>query len=962
MKNFLRKFHLVGSSSVESGRSSQQQESAPSPSGSTLSSISDWISSLTSRPSTASSDTSSHHGGGGSGARARVEGTTAPARVSTTNDSSSVTPSSQAGKTFSSYGSLEEEYQVQLAIALSVNQPVDPEVAEIEAVKRISLGLCPERSTTSQADMATYRYWAYNALSYDDSVVDGFYDVYGVACDPVYPTKMPSLVDLQMKPLSDAASWEVVLVNRLTDSELANLEKSAARTRAQCTGGPSALAQKIAVLVAEQMGGAVENDVDMISVWRTTSWELRTSLKSNILPLGYLQIGLARHRALLFKVLADSVGIPCRLVKGKHYTGVDEGAVNIIKDADSREYIIDLMGAPGALIPSDGPASEKNVPLNHDTHLGQRHHSEPADFENALAGAGAGAERRPGPSHGRSPSWTEGIGAPGARQTKAKDMSQYMIEAAKENPGLAQKLQDVLLESGIVAPPEFLAELSPTEPQQRSTDARPDLRRPSRVARVKERGKPPLLTKSPAARPDDAAAKDRLQRLKSVEGLGDRRPLECPMPYYQAQAAAPTVLTPVHENSFPANLIKNSPVAASAITAAVVASSMVVAAAKTDIGDGSLEVPITAAATATAAVVAATSAAVVLKSESGSGNSDKGGSGDSKTRTEESGSHSGSKKKNNSRESEGDAGDLENGRTGISKSDSILDVAEWEIPWGELRVGDRIGLGSYGEVYRGEWHGTEVAIKKFLNQDISGDALEEFITEVRLMRRMRHPNVVLFMGAVTRPPNLSIVTEFLPRGSLFKLIHRPSNQVDERRRLRMALDVAKGMNYLHSSTPMIVHRDLKSPNLLVDKNWVVKVCDFGLSRMKHHTFLSSKSQAGTPEWMAPEVLRNEPSNEKSDVYSFGVILWELATLQQPWHGMNSMQVVGAVGFQNRRLDIPADMDPAIAKIIQECWENDPALRPSFHEIMDSLRPFQRPVIPSQGEAGGGKQKQPRKAS
>ncbi|CAN6457161.1 unnamed protein product [Victoria cruziana] len=100
------------------------------------------------------------------------------------------------------------------------------------------------------------------------------------------------------------------------------------------------------------------------------------------------------------------------------------------------------------------------------------------------------------------------------------------------------------------------------------------------------------------------------------------------------------------------------------------------------------------------------------------------------------------------------------------------------------------------------------------------------------------------------------------RGSLFRLLHRTNVQVDEKKRLKMAFDVAKGMNYLHTSHPTIVHRDLKSPNLLVDKNWVVKVCDFGLSRLKHHTFLSSKSTAGTPEWMAPEVLRNELSNEK----------------------------------------------------------------------------------------------------
>ncbi|XP_072073092.1 probable serine/threonine-protein kinase SIS8 isoform X3 [Arachis hypogaea] len=99
------------------------------------------------------------------------------------------------------------------------------------------------------------------------------------------------------------------------------------------------------------------------------------------------------------------------------------------------------------------------------------------------------------------------------------------------------------------------------------------------------------------------------------------------------------------------------------------------------------------------------------------------------------------------------------------------------------------------------------------------------------------------------------------------------------------------------------------------------LCGFGLSRMKHSTFLSSRSTAGTAEWMVPEVLRNEPSNEKCDVYSFGVTLWELSTLQQPWGGMNRMQVVGAVGFQHCCLVITDDMEPAITDIIKQCWQS-----------------------------------------
>ncbi|KAK6925385.1 Serine-threonine/tyrosine-protein kinase, catalytic domain [Dillenia turbinata] len=117
--------------------------------------------------------------------------------------------------------------------------------------------------------------------------------------------------------------------------------------------------------------------------------------------------------------------------------------------------------------------------------------------------------------------------------------------------------------------------------------------------------------------------------------------------------------------------------------------------------------------------------------------------------------------------------------------------------------------------------------------------------------------------------------------------------------------------------------------------------------MKHCTFLSSKSTAGTAEWMAPEVLRNEPSDEKCDVYSFGVILWELSTMQQPWGGMNPIQVVGAVGFQHQPLDIPDDDDSVVAEIIRKCWQTDPKLRPSFAEIMATLKPLQKPITSSQ---------------
>ncbi|XP_039820274.1 serine/threonine-protein kinase CTR1-like isoform X2 [Panicum virgatum] len=267
-------------------------------------------------------------------------------------------------------------------------------------------------------------------------------------------------------------------------------------------------------------------------------------------------------------------------------------------------------------------------------------------------------------------------------------------------------------------------------------------------------------------------------------------------------------------------------------------------------------------------------------------------------------------------------------------------AADWlEISWEELELKERVGAGSFGTVYRADWHGSDVAVKVLTDQDVGEAQLKEFLREIAIMKRVRHPNVVLFMGAVTKCPHLSIVTEYLPRGSLFRLINKAANgeMLDLKRRLRMALDVAKGINYLHCLNPPIVHWDLKTPNMLVDKNWSVKVGDFGLSRFKANTFISSKSVAGTPEWMAPEFLRGEPSNEKCDVYSFGVILWELLTMQQPWSGLGPAQVVGAVAFQNRRLPIPKDTSPELAALVESCWDDDPRQRPSFSSIVDTLK-------------------------
>ncbi|XP_047091269.1 RGS domain-containing serine/threonine-protein kinase A-like [Lolium rigidum] len=277
----------------------------------------------------------------------------------------------------------------------------------------------------------------------------------------------------------------------------------------------------------------------------------------------------------------------------------------------------------------------------------------------------------------------------------------------------------------------------------------------------------------------------------------------------------------------------------------------------------------------------------------------------------------------------------------IERLDYEADCLDYEILWEDLTLGEQVGEGSCGTVYHALWYGSDVAVKVFSKQEYSEGMIHTFRQEVSLMKKLRHPNIILFMGAVASQERLCIVTEFLPRGSLFRLLRKTTGKMDPRRRVHMAIDIARGMNYLHNSSPTVVHRDLKSSNLLVDKNWTVKVADFGLSRLKLETFLTTKTGKGTPQWMAPEVLRNEPSNEKSDVYSYGVVLWELATQKIPWDTLNTMQVIGAVGFMDHRLEIPSDVDPQWASMIESCWDSDPQLRPSFQELLERLRELQK---------------------
>ncbi|KAF7126845.1 hypothetical protein RHSIM_Rhsim11G0194500 [Rhododendron simsii] len=216
----------------------------------------------------------------------------------------------------------------------------------------------------------------------------------------------------------------------------------------------------------------------------------------------------------------------------------------------------------------------------------------------------------------------------------------------------------------------------------------------------------------------------------------------------------------------------------------------------------------------------------------------------------------------------------------------------WEIDPQLIKFETKVASGSYGDLYKGTYCSQEVAIKVLKPERIDSNLQKEFAQEVFIMRKVRHKNVVQFIGACTKPPTFCIVTEFMSGGSVYDYLHKQKGTFKLPSLLRVALDISKGMNYLHQNN--IIHRDLKAANLLMDENEVVKVADFGVARVKSQTGVMT-AETGTYRWMAPEVIEHKPYDHKADVFSFGIVLWELLTGKLPHEYLTPLQAaVGVV--------------------------------------------------------------------
>jgi hypothetical protein len=274
--------------------------------------------------------------------------------------------------------------------------------------------------------------------------------------------------------------------------------------------------------------------------------------------------------------------------------------------------------------------------------------------------------------------------------------------------------------------------------------------------------------------------------------------------------------------------------------------------------------------------------------------------------------------------------------------------SDWEIDTTKLQFLEKVASGSFGDVFRGTYLGSEVAIKALRVSGDGGDAaaartmLSEFAQELGVLRRVRHKHVVQLIGASAGPPACLIVTEFMRAGSLSAFLRRGGAPPASEMQLKMALDIAKGMQYLHACS--IIHRDLKAANLLMSEHFECKVADFGLARVLDGAAAGGTltAETGTYRWMAPEVIAHSRYDAACDVYSYGVVLWEIASGgAQPYAGMNALTVALEVSQAGLRPGVPASAPPPLARAMAACWEAAPERRPRFGQLVAQLEAERR---------------------
>jgi len=261
-----------------------------------------------------------------------------------------------------------------------------------------------------------------------------------------------------------------------------------------------------------------------------------------------------------------------------------------------------------------------------------------------------------------------------------------------------------------------------------------------------------------------------------------------------------------------------------------------------------------------------------------------------------------------------------------------------------LELDSIIGEGSTATVYLGFLRGHKVAVKE-IQIESTGSILEIIQRELRVLSKVEHPNILSFVGLVTEAPPLRLCLEYCDGGSLFELLHNHwSTPLSWLQRLKVLLETASAGDYLHNFDPPVIHRDLKSLNLLLLQkvtnemdNPHIKLADFGFARCFDATMTQG---AGTSHWRAPEVSSGTDYTEKADIFSFAMIAYEVVCRHVPFENLDSahasVQIQKGVRPELEIACASLKVPEGLIPLISRCWDQDPMLRPSFHDIRQEV--------------------------
>ncbi|KRX03812.1 Protein kinase-like domain [Pseudocohnilembus persalinus] len=275
------------------------------------------------------------------------------------------------------------------------------------------------------------------------------------------------------------------------------------------------------------------------------------------------------------------------------------------------------------------------------------------------------------------------------------------------------------------------------------------------------------------------------------------------------------------------------------------------------------------------------------------------------------------------------------------------DINDWLIDIKEVKFQQQIGSGNSSEVYKGKCRGINVAVKKMRIKNMKASHFKEFQREIGTLVKLKpQPNLVSLIGISQKLDEFYIITEYCSGGTLFDLLHRKTQiKLSWTQRLKMCKDIAYGIFYLHQCKPPIIHRDLKSLNLLLDTpvrnendKINIKIADFGLARTNDTDLMTGV--LGTFHWMAPEIFDSKPYSIKADVYSFGICIWEIMCRETPYKKQpNPPAIMKFVTIDKGRPDltkIPRDAPQQLIDLMHRCWHQEQEKRPMFSEILKIL--------------------------